>query len=84
MRFIWVDNEDLYNLTIGMCKRRNGSEYSGYDALDEGFIYDTKDECIVMDFGNDQDYYPTCGTKPNEKYLKIILEALNEQTNKKD
>ena len=84
MRFIWVDNKELYDSTLGMCKRNDGSEYSNYDVLDEGFVYDNKDKCVVMDFGNDQQYYPACGTKPNEKYLKIILGALNEQVNKKD
>jgi len=84
VRFIWVDNKELHDSTLGMCKYSGGSEYSGYDVEDEGFIYDTKDKCVVMDFGNDQQYYPTCGTKPNEKYLRIILEALNEQANKKD
>lgn len=77
-RFIWVDSKELHDSIFGMNKRDDGSEYSGYGEEDEGFVYDTKEQCSVMDFGNNEQYYPSCGVKPDDKYLKIIMDALNE------
>ncbi len=77
-RFIWINTEEDYNKHLGMLTNIYGKEYSGYDIEDEGLIYDTIDKCIVLDFGNDQGHDSRCGTKPNDKYLAVIMTALNE------
>ena len=52
-RFVWVDNEELCNKFKGMATNINGSQFSYYDERDEGFIYDTQEKKVVMNFGNE-------------------------------
>ncbi len=78
-RFIWIDSKELYDKHLGMYKNTSGKEFSGYNDYDEGLVFDTANKEIVMNFGNDETYYPTCGTKPKDEHLAIMLRALNEE-----
>ncbi len=78
-RFIWIDSQELHDKHFGMCENIYGKEFSGYNDNDEGFVFDTVKKETVMNFGNDETFYPTCGTKPSDKHLAIILRALNEE-----
>ena len=76
-RFVWVDNKELHDQFIGLNASMCGEGISTYSDEDEGFIYDTEDKLIVMDFGNNEDYYATCGTAPSQEILGVMLDALN-------
>ena len=76
-RFIWIDSKELYDQHFGMQTNIIGDEYSGYSESDEGLIFDTETGSVVLDFGCNEEYYPTCGVKPNEEYLAVIIDALN-------
>lgn len=76
-RFIWIDSKELYDEHFPMIKGFKGKEFSGYSDTDEGLIYDTVDKVTILNFGSYEEYYPTCGEKPNDKYLSIIMSALN-------
>ena len=76
-RFVWIDSAELCDKHLGVVETINGKEMSHFSDKDEGFIYDTVEKVRVLDFGNDEQYYPTCGTKPNDKYLAVIMDALN-------
>jgi hypothetical protein len=77
-RFIWIDSKELHDKLLGMCENAFGDECSGYCDKDEGRVFDTVNKEIVMNFGNSEPYQEECGTKPNDKYLAIIMKALNE------
>ena len=77
-RFIWIDNKELFDSTFGMNENINGEGYSGYSDNDEGLIYDTVSKVTVLDFGNNETYYPACGTKPDAEHLSVIMDALNK------
>jgi hypothetical protein len=78
-RFVWVDNKELCDELLGLGVRPWGREkyYSYYDDEDEGFIYDRQECKQVMNFGNNQNHYPTCGIAPDKQFLDIIMNALN-------
>ncbi len=78
-RFIWIDSKELHDKHLGMHENTSGEEFSGYSDKDEGFVFDTVKKETVMNFGNYETYYPTCGTKPSDKHLAIMLRALNEE-----
>ena len=76
-RFVWVDNKELHDQVHGMTISIWGNPYSTYSDRDEGFIYDTEDKLVVMDFGNDERCYPNCGMAPSQEVLGVMLDALN-------
>ena len=76
-RFVWVNNKELHDKFLGLTVNARGEDYSTYSDEDEGFIYDTEDKLIAMDFGNDSNHYPSCGRAPNKEILGVILGALN-------
>ena len=69
-RFVWVDNEEVYNKHVGVKPNQ-------FDHEDEGFVYDTHEKVKIMDFGNFTSYYNTAGDAPNQQFLDIIMNALN-------
>jgi hypothetical protein len=76
-RFVWVRDKDVCDEVVGLYVREDGSTLSVYDDLDEGFIYDKQESKKVMDFGNNEAYYPSCGEAPNKQFLDVIMNALN-------
>ena len=76
-RFVWVDNKELHDEFLGLNVNAMGKEHSTYSNEDQGFIYDTKDKLIIMDFGNDERCYPNCGMAPSQEILGVMLGALN-------
>ena len=77
-RFIWVNSKELHDEHLGMHENSSGVKYSSFSDQDEGFIYDTVAKYKILDFGNNEAYYPSCGTKPDDEYLEVIMDALNE------
>lgn len=71
-RYVWINSKELHD--------RHAHSICCYSEEDEGLIYDTQEKEVVLDFGNNECYYPTCGTAPNEHHLKIIMDALNAHT----
>jgi hypothetical protein len=83
-RFVWVNNEELHDEIFGLRISIWGGSYSTYDDEDEGLIYDLEDKMIIMDFGNNKNCYPSCGTAPNHEVLGVILGALNNHNFNKE
>ncbi len=75
-RFIWINTEELFEKYVG--------GHARYAEYKNGLVFDTELKKIIMDFGSQLNFFTASGTPPNDKYLKIIMDALNKEVVKDD